>query len=146
MRQTEAGWQFMRVTQKPITDIVFPAKQQGQQREGDIVQRGGNRRREEVPTQEPAHPQGEKGLKSPQWDEPEEHSDGRAQGDGVGGILELEELLTFVAKPSDRVHAPDVTGLQWAMEQRSSNDRQMLDSHPWSVGWSRQFDRTIATV
>jgi hypothetical protein len=44
----------------------------------------------------------------------------------MGGILELEELPTLVAKPAKWVHYVKVTELHATMEQRISGDRQML--------------------
>ena len=126
MGQTETRGQFMRMTEKPITYIIFPAEQQWQQGEGNIVQRCGNGRRKQISAHKPAYSKREQRLKSPQRYEPEEHSDRRAQSNRVGGILELEELPTLVAKPSERVHSVNVTELHSAMEQRISCDRQML--------------------
>jgi hypothetical protein len=68
------------------------------------VQRRGDGRRQKVAAHQSRDAERQQRLKSPERDEPEEHSDRRAQSNRVGVILQLEELPTFVAKPSDRVH------------------------------------------
>jgi|ERR1700722_9561921 len=112
----------MRMTQKPVPYLVFPTEQQRQQREGDIMQRRGNGRRQEITTHQPGYSQRQQGLKSPEWYEPKKHSDRGAQGDCVGGILELEELPSLVADPMDRVHSDQVTELYSAMKHRISGE------------------------
>jgi hypothetical protein len=112
----------MRMTQKPVPYLVFPTEQQRQQREGDIMQRRGNGRRQEITTHQPGYSQRQQGLKSPEGYEPKKHSDRCTQGDCVGGILKLEELPSLVADPMDRVHNHQVTELYPAMKQRISGE------------------------
>ena len=96
----------MRLAQKPITYIVFPSKKQWHQRKGDIVQRRGDGRRQEIGADYSGDSQGEQGLKSPERHEPEEHPNRRARSDRVATILELNKLSTFLAKPSRSGSSP----------------------------------------
>ena len=108
----------MRMTQKPVTYLVFPTEQQRQQREGNIVQRRSNDRRQEITTHQPGYSQSEQRLESPERHKPEEHSDRCTEGNRMGGILQLEELPTLIAKPGNRVHVGEVTQHHLVMEQR----------------------------
>ena len=56
-RQTELGREFMRMTQKPVTYIIFPAEQQRHQGKGNIVQRCGNGCRHEIGAQQSGYSQ-----------------------------------------------------------------------------------------
>lgn len=68
------------------------------------MQSHADRRRYEVPAKQSDHAKRKQRFKSPKRYEPEEYPDCRAYRDRVRLILELQELLGFRAKPTNRCH------------------------------------------
>ena len=53
MRQAQSRWQFMRMAQKPVAHVVFPAKQQRHHGQDDVVQCHADGRPHDAAAQQP---------------------------------------------------------------------------------------------
>ena len=80
------------IVQKPITDIVFPAVDDGHERKNDVVQGASNYRRKDIATEEPRKKDSRHCFEADNGNESEKNSNRDAARDRVRRIANRQQL------------------------------------------------------